>query len=40
MANSPLESAQSIVQVFATDADEGINAEIRYSIVAGNENGE
>lgn len=39
VANSPLESAQSIVQVFATDADEGINAEIRYSIVAGNENG-
>ncbi|KAL3182236.1 hypothetical protein MRX96_007436 [Rhipicephalus microplus] len=39
VANSPLESAQSIVQVSATDADEGINAEIRYSIVAGNENG-
>lgn len=39
VANSPLESAQSIVQVSAMDADEGINAEIRYSIVAGNENG-
>lgn len=39
VANSPLESAQSIVQVSATDADDGINAEIRYSIVAGNENG-
>ncbi|KAH9361521.1 hypothetical protein HPB48_001377 [Haemaphysalis longicornis] len=27
------------VPVSATDADDGINAEIRYSIVAGNENG-
>lgn len=40
VANSPLESAHSIVQVSATDADEGVNAIIRYSIVAGNDNGQ
>ncbi|XP_064457989.1 cadherin-87A-like isoform X2 [Ornithodoros turicata] len=40
VANSPLESAHSIVQVSATDADEGINAAIRYSILAGNEHGQ